>query len=314
MLAIADRPKFPPVGRARELREHARRERARALSLIPRDEAPLTRANLKAIREADRHMAVVLALRLRVEAAAKDRSIVITLEERRAALHAGTEARRLLLAVERDLATRTQARYGDRVNAETKALEEAREEIVARQIVQVAAWRRHPDGRLVLVKGLPVLDFEDAQPLRITTRDGLEALAKKTPAQIKAGELPITAVGYAAGLRIRELYEKVDPERQLRPANLNPDARGGIHHGGDNWEEKRREISDQLARILTAVRLAGEDAGGANTGALWVRVVVEVACKGEPIGRVVKGSRARKRWRDALDPALDVVADQFGLH
>jgi hypothetical protein len=310
MLAIADRPKVPPVGRARELREHARRERARALSLIPRDEAPLTRANLKAIREADRQMAVVLALRLRVAAAAKDPRIVISRAEREAALSAMTEAKRRLMEVEADLAARTQARYGARVNIETKALEELRGEVVARQLVHIAAWKRHEGGRLVLERGLPVLVFEDALPNRVVTRDGLETLATLRP-DYKRRVLPITALHYTAGLRFRELYEKCDPERALRPPAIDPDARGGIHHGGDNWEEKRHAIADEVAEIVRKVRAAA--IAHRRCPDTWARILTEVAGKGTPISACVSGTNARRRWRAAIEPILDVVADHFGM-
>lgn len=299
---IADSGK---VASGHPLPERFSSQRVRLARSEPYDEAPLTKANLRMLREADRHMAAFSVVRAKTEAGAHVREA-----ERGAALAAAREARRLLESVERDLAARAGARYADRANDETRALEEARGELVVRDEVRLASWRRDENGQLALANGLPVLDWECARPLRVLTRDGLEVLAQKSPAQLRRGDVPITQLGYAAGLRFRELWERADPERALRPRSLLDYVQVGGGRGGG--EDRRKEIADQVARIVRAVRAQAQVSR--QDPDLWSRILQEVVAKGTPISRAVSSARARARWRAAIDPILDVLADQFGMH
>lgn len=292
--------------RQRERRRREKLDRNHAMSLIPRDDAPFTPNNLKAMREADRRIAPSIILKLR--RAAQNVGHVgsphpITRAERQEALAGEHAAKELLNAVEGDLRYRTDERYVARVNIETRSLEEGRGETVVWEKAETANWRGEGKRK--------ALEVDRVRRLRITSRDGLEVVAFKSPAQIKTGDLPISAIQYTAGLRYRELYEKADPERALRPAPIDPDMRGGYSHGGAGWEEKKREITDQLARLD---RFVSASAGGGSRGADAVKALQEVAGKANPISKVVSGSRARARMRRALEVALDAVADALGLH
>ncbi len=284
--------------RARAARRLARLERNHALANIARDAAPLTDKN---------HRDILVAEQLRTKAKALRKA-----RQRGLADDALTSAADLLRGVEADVHQRSEDRYIGRVTTETRMLEEDRGEVVATEEINQPAWRRRASGKMALVDGQPVLNDVPVKRLRITTRDGLEVLAKKSDDQVRAGDLPITAAAYAAGLRYRELYEKSDPERCLKAASWDDSARGP-KHGGDNWEDARLGFARDVARIEDAVQKEGARIGGARLAVLWVKVLREVAGKGLPISRAVSGGRAREKWREAIDPVLDVVADWFGM-
>jgi hypothetical protein len=317
--AASTTPRFPPVQAARDKRERDKANRVRVLNLIPRDAAPFTKANLRQLAEADKQAAIRLSYELRLAASKVNGSTIrVTREERDAAAVATRKAETAYNDLKRDLDARTDQRYAARVTSETKALEEARGEIVKRALVHTAAWLHDEQGRLVLGPGgLPILHWGECEPLRVETRDALEILVNQK-VDIARGIYPISHLHYAAGVRLQHLYEKVDPKHALKPppydaSRFSGIRGGGPHHGGEGWEDKLREISDTLASVILAVRLEGERTGGANRGALWIRVLYEVVCEGTPIARAVSGSRARKRWRKAVEPVLDVVADKLGM-
>ncbi len=282
--------------RAREHRMRERLERARAAALGLKDAAPLTGRNLREIRHAELLQAPVDALRRRREAGGQ-----VTRNERQSAMASAARATLLLRGVEADVAHRTNERYLARVTDEPVELETARGEVIERQNVVTAAW--------ALSDGRKVLDVRKASRLRITTRDGLEVLAKLKP-DAEAGIIPLRPMLYAAGLRYREFYERCDPEKSLRPPPINPDERGGFQHGGDGYEVKRRAMA---ATFIELEKGAYDHAGGGPAGAAALHALREIAGKGLPLGRLVKGSRARKRLRADLERALQGVANRLGM-
>lgn len=257
-------------------------ERLRIVALIPKDEAPLSHVNHIAIRKADLALAVMLAMRIR-----RGEGTPISKDERRQAEQSLREARQLLIAVERDLVERTHARYLARIAEEIIWLETGRGEEVREETVDDLTWVGHGVER--------VLATRRVTRLRILTRDGLSTLGLSAPR-------------FAAGMRYRAAYEKADPERGLKAVNWEPT--GGASHGGDNWEDARLGWAKDVALIERKVYAAG---ALHKRGDLWVQVLRQVAGQGLPISKAVKGARARERWRQALDPALDVVAAYLGI-
>ena len=97
------------------------------------------------------------------------------------------DAHRILINIERSRLDRLNARYLDRVLGEIEALELA---------IGGTVERRAQAGGI---------------PLQLTSRDGLYAIRAS-----------LTKTQLAAGLAYRDLYEKTDPERTLKPKSIDP--------------------------------------------------------------------------------------------
>jgi hypothetical protein len=133
--------------------------------------------------------------------------------------------------------------------------------------------------------------------VRIQTRDGLETLRRSGA---------IDGVQFRAGLLYRELYEAVDPERDLRSQMSNLDRRGGDagSPAPEAWQERRLRLAAAMATIEDKVRIA--DRNGAA-----VRALREVAGHARCISHFVSGGGSQAAYRRALSLALDVAADHF---
>lgn len=137
-----------------------------------------------------------------------------------------------------------------------------------------------------------------AGPLRVSTRDGLETLAR-------CGA--IDAVQLRAGMLYRQLYESADPERDLRS---RMGELGGVGGGGaadrEAWQEIRLRRSATLAMIEAKVRAA--DRGGRA-----LRALREVAGHARCVSHCASGGGAQSALRQALAAALETAAEHFGL-
>lgn len=247
-------------------RAKARLERARAASLIPHDEAPLASGDMKLIARAD-------ALLTKAAVAKSNGDL------RGAHVHR-TEAKRILMDCEDSLRARTDSRWAERILAEIREIE-----VAQGGEVEVRSFHLMRAGRP-----------EEGKPLQLSSRDGLYTLHK-------SGK--ISAALLAGGLAYREIYEKTDPERSLRPPPIDPaDIRVG--RGGEGWAEKRAQLWDDRQAIETLVRV--DQINGRGLTGLW-----EVAGKGRCVAHYSSGAWARDANTTALVRALGVVASYFGL-
>lgn len=186
----------------------------------------------------------------------------------------------------------------DRIDAQ--AAEDRREEVreleALRGSVIIEAGRNEPQGRL-----------------RIASRDGLETLMTA-----KA----LTRCQYAAGVKFRADYERIDPERGLAPLILDP-AKVRIAHGGEHWDQKRREIENRVFGIY--VRICGSDAVSEEGRGVLPRLpkghphmraifaLVEIAGKGRNLSDLSSSGSVRSRLREDLIRGLDVCEIVYGL-
>ncbi len=150
-------------------------------------------------------------------------------------------------------------------------------------------------------------------------RDGLETL-------LTAGS--ITRTQYAAGLRFRFDYERIDPERTLTPPTLLRDGKAQ-NGGGEGYDLK---IAESWARVRTIyLMIAGvplEIAGGKgdeftrptmpqlpqdHPAMRSIHALNEIAGKGSSIRNMTSGSRTRARIRDDLEFGLEASAIVYGL-
>jgi hypothetical protein len=157
-------------------------------------------------------------------------------------------------------------------------------------------------------------------------RDGLETLAAKRKRPDGTEVSAITSNQYAAGLRYRADYERLDPERKLTPPS--PDSIKGPSHGGEGWDAKLREAHDRMIRVR--LMIAGVDINPSWTPGDFTRAAMPRFSEGHPVTRAVKalddvagkgkniremasGGRARARLVDDLTFALDACAIVYDL-
>jgi hypothetical protein len=131
--------------------------------------------------------------------------------------------------------------------------------------------------------------------IRLVNRDGLESL-------FKSGAL--TPIQYAAGMRYRDLYERVDPEKGLKPMDY-----AGVFsasHGGEGFAQKRSGWMRAMLNVETRIR--NEDKNG-----VAVRALQEIAGNRRCISAIVTSGHARTKHTAGLILALDICADFWGL-
>jgi hypothetical protein len=137
--------------------------------------------------------------------------------------------------------------------------------------------------------------------LRYTRRDGLEHL-------YTVGSL--TEREYKAGRRYRELYERTDPERGLRPADLSQPF--SPSHGGEGFSKKAAEWSREKLNIEAKVieesqnryaLLALQEVAGQRRQVIEHLRDIDKVGSGHACARYVKGLRE----------ALRIAADHFTL-
>jgi len=144
--------------------------------------------------------------------------------------------------------------------------------------------------------------------VRITSRDGLETLLTAHS---------ITTIQHAAGLRYRDDYEAIDPEKQLTPPSI--DQSRNISRGGDGYALKRREIEERVRDLEKMIQEEDRTFKGANgrtaverTGrAVWA--LREIAGKGSNLRSLTNSGSVQASISAALILALDCAAVAYGL-
>lgn len=180
---------------------------------------------------------------------------------------------------------------------------------------RVEAYRRADDNaELEHLEGLRGGVFvepgrnEPPDRKRIASRDGLETLMTAKS---------ITRMQYAAGLRYRDDYEAIDPEKQLTPPSI--DQSRTISRGGDGYALKRREIEERVRDLEAMIQeedrtfrgpLGRSDVERVGR-AVWA--LREIAGKGSNLSAICSGGDARERTARALLIGLDCAAIAYGL-
>lgn len=143
------------------------------------------------------------------------------------------------------------------------------------------------------------------------SRDGLETLRS-------TGTLDRTL--YAAALKYREDYERLDPENGLTPPSI--DQSRSVSHGGDGWAKKRKEIADRIRAVH--LMIAGVDRKADETAAMpmlppghpvmqAIYVLEEVAGKGSNLRDLTASGSVRARLSKSLVLALGCAAIVYEL-
>ncbi|QCQ97779.1 hypothetical protein [Brevundimonas sp. SGAir0440] len=155
-------------------------------------------------------------------------------------------------------------------------------------------------------------EIEGAAGVARIAKDGLDFLfARKA----------ITKTQHDAGQRFRIDYEKMDPEKEMTPRQLDP-SKEIVPHGGENWSDKRAEAIDRIMCIYRMI--CGVDTKPGAKGMLpllprehpalrSITALNLIAGQGFMINELVSGSRARSRTKDDLTFALDTCAIVYGL-
>ncbi|MCI3182173.1 hypothetical protein C5708_18170 [Caulobacter sp. CCUG 60055] len=210
------------------------------------------------------------------------------------------------IEAERD--RRAEASRRERDQTETLALEALRgERVEVETVARAGAAGGEPAG-------------QGTRRLRISTRDGLEMLSRSGGIGRRL---------YLAGLRYREDFEALDPERGLTPPSWDMARLAGAGRtsaadragrgGGDGWARRRAQAAERVAGTERAVQHVDPSyVGGAGVGPVdkigrGVLALREVAGKGRCVRHFVSGGTSRARWTDALVAALEVVASRYGL-
>ncbi|MNR04032.1 hypothetical protein D3C85_1199600 [compost metagenome] len=140
------------------------------------------------------------------------------------------------------------------------------------------------------------------------SRDGLETL-------LTAGS--ITRTQHAAGLRYRDDYELLDPEKGLTPPSI--DQARKITRGGDGFAQKRREREEFVRDLEAMIQEEDRTFRGAlgrsdveRVGrAVWA--LREIAGKGANLVSLSRSGSVQVRTSEALLVALDCAAIAYGL-
>ena len=159
-------------------------------------------------------------------------------------------------------------------------------------------------------RGDRVIEPKDTGVLSVS-RDGLETLRS-------AGSLDRNL--YAAALKYREDYERLDPESGLTPPSI--DQSRSISHGGDGWAIKRREIADRIRAVH--LMIAGIDRPAGEAAAMpalpaghpimqAIYVLEEVAGKGSNLRDLTASGSVQRRLSKALILALGCAAIVYEL-
>jgi hypothetical protein len=137
------------------------------------------------------------------------------------------------------------------------------------------------------------------QRARFINRDGLESL-------LKSGH--ITRRQFDAGMRYRDLYERTDDERSLKPMEYG--AIHAPHHGGEGYARKRCQWVHERLNIEAAVT---NDAK--NKYAL--PALMETAGNRRYVCNVLndrgKNGHVREQYVKGLVEALDIAAKMMGM-
>ena len=191
-----------------------------------------------------------------------------------------------------------------------RMLEALDQEIDARLEGQAAARDLEELRGLEALRGLSisVSKHEGSKGAPRVSRDGLETL-------LTAGS--ITRTQHAAGLRYRDDYELLDPEKGLTPPSIDQTRK--ITRGGDGFAQKRREREEFVRDLEAMIQEEDRTFRGAlgrsdveRVGrAVWA--LREIAGKGANLRSLSSSGSVIARTTDALCVSLDCAAIAYGL-
>ncbi|MEH6697213.1 MAG: hypothetical protein V7672_00795 [Brevundimonas sp.] len=157
------------------------------------------------------------------------------------------------------------------------------------------------------------------------TRDGLKSLTR--PYTDRDTGISITPIDpgsttYAALLRYRADYERMDPERGLTPPAIDPSQVRGSH-GGATWEDKRRESARRVFCIhlmICGIQPSPTGRGESmpilpreHPAARAIRALEDIAGKGRMIRDMASSGSVRTRIKEDLLRAADTCEIVYGL-
>lgn len=191
-----------------------------------------------------------------------------------------------------------------------RMLEALDQEIDARLAGQTATRDLEELRGLEALRGLSigVSKHEGSKGAPRASRDGLETL-------LTAGS--ITRTQHAAGLRYRDDYELLDPEKGLTPPSIDQTRK--ITRGGDGFAVKRREREEFVRDLEAMIQEEDRTFRGAlgrsdveRVGrAVWA--LREIAGKGSNLLSISGNGSRRALVSDSLLVALECAAIAYGL-
>jgi len=191
-----------------------------------------------------------------------------------------------------------------------RMLEALDQEIDARLAGQTAARDLEELRGLEALRGLSigVSKHEGTKGAPRVSRDGLETL-------LTVGS--ITRTQHAAGLRYRDDYELLDPEKGLTPPSIDQTRK--ITRGGDGFAQKRREREEFVRDLEAMIQEEDRTFRGAlgrsdveRVGrAVWA--LREIAGKGSNLLSISGNGSRRALVSDSLLVALECAAIAYGL-
>lgn len=203
---------------------------------------------------------------------------------------------------------------------------------IERELAEMAE-RRQVEAGLEETRRLEALRGNDITASRIqgakdapeVSRDGLKSLTRPYWCPVlKKDRYPIDpgSTTYAALLRYRADYERMDPERGLTPPAIDPaHIRSG--HGGANWEGKRRESARRVFCIhlmICGIQPSPSGKGESmpvlprsHPAARAIRALEEIAGRGRLIRDMSSSGSVRTRIKEDLIRAADTCEIVYGL-
>lgn len=188
---------------------------------------------------------------------------------------------------------------------------EALDQEIDKRLAETATTRDLEELRgLEALRGLSigVSKHEASKGAPRASRDGLETL-------LTAGS--ITRTQHAAGLRYRDDYELLDPEKGLTPPSIDQTRK--ITRGGDGFAQKRREREEFVRDLEAMIQEEDRTFRGAlgrsdveRVGrAVWA--LREIAGKGANLRALSTSGSVIARTSEALCVSLDCAAIAYGL-
>lgn len=191
-----------------------------------------------------------------------------------------------------------------------RMLEALDREIDARLADRAAAEGLEELRGLEALRGLTIgtSKHEASKGAPRASRDGLETLLTASS---------ITRTQHAAGLRYRDDYELLDPEKGLTPPSIDQTRK--ITRGGDGFAQKRREREEFVRDLEAMIQEEDRTFRGAlgrseveRIGrAVWT--LREVAGKGANLRSLSNSGSVITASSEALRDALDCAAIAYGL-
>lgn len=186
------------------------------------------------------------------------------------------------------------------------------DQIVTEEI-EVPEYRRDEDGFLELEKGRPVLDVVRKTRTRVTTRDGLDTLLTANA---------INTMQYDAGMRYRSLFENAGMDGRIKSIMAASTGKRRMAlteeeiFADENWmaEVARAKAHEPVANVEKYIRdRVQNDRGCSKTAERAVTAVRAIAGAGWTLYRLAPAGRKNQQYSAAINQALTLAADYFGM-